>query len=165
MSNELDEVADPADLTGLSPMQVAKRFVHFKRIARDAQASIDDATRVINVCHDRLFELMEQGEWPNNARVDGATVYLQTQVWASAADKDHARLSRVLRDVGLVEFLPSTVNSQRISGYVREHLHPDESLPLDERLRLGSPENGPMPEALRDALKITEKHTIKPNGL
>ena len=111
----------------------------------------------VKKCKQMLMDAMEVGAFPTNARIDGATVYHSSQVWASPLDGDHDALTHVLSELGLYEYVPHTVNSQSLSAYVREHLDEDETKDLEERLATLDPR-------LRSALKITDKQQIKVTG-
>jgi len=69
--------------------------------------------------------------------VDGRTVYVNRQIWASV-DKTNPQSLGILRENGLSDFIEEKVNGQRISAYVREYDKSGEDIPgwCNEALRI-----------------------------
>lgn len=68
---------------------------------------------------DQLLELFAENE-VNNIRIQGKTLYIHRQLWARPLDGDYEKACKVLREVGLDEYVKETVNINSISAYVRE---------------------------------------------
>jgi hypothetical protein len=144
---------------------------HFAEHAALIQDALDTLSAIEGDLEDRLairkaqIELaIENDDLPDGFKAGGRTFYDSAQLWAGPAHgdngkPDHAALSEVLEDLGLVEYLPSTVNSQSFSAYVREHLDPDRTKPLQERLLNDTPK--PLDPRLWAAISATEKRSIK----
>jgi hypothetical protein len=135
----------------------AKAMVAFTRLRKRIDSAAGRLDEHIKKCNKRVQDAIENGEYPESVKIDGAAVFRSKQVWASPLDGDHARLTAVLEDLGLREYLPKTVNSQSLSGYIRGELDENEELPLEQRVESIDPR-------LREVLKITEKATVKING-
>lgn len=144
-------------------MELATAWVEKKRQIKALDAQAADLKAEVGIIETLLLEFIEKGEFPSKSRVNGATVYLKSQVWAGPDEGDHESLTNVLSDLGLVEYLPSKVNTQSLSAFVREHLDPDETLELSERL--ASPNPKPLDPKLLAALKITDRISVGVNGL
>lgn len=138
-------------------MEAARALVDLRKQLRRLEDAVSTLEERVAKCNAIIEHYMEEGEFPFSSSVDGATVYRSVTIRASAKNKDHERLTAVLDELGLVEYLPKTVNANTISGYVREHLDPDESKSLDERLATLDPR-------LRDALNIYEDVKVKVVG-
>lgn len=108
-----------------APMDLARELVRKTRRKRELDAELRTLKVDISDLERKLLECMEAGELPESFKIEGGSVYTREQIWASPAGGDHARLTEVLAELGLVEYLPSTVNSHSISAYVREHIDPD----------------------------------------
>ena len=87
--------------------------------------------------------------------VDGKPVFLKTMVWVSPSrldgdddDMAYARACRALREAGLGDLVKTRFNISTVSSYIRELL-------ADE---------APIPNKLKKALNITEKHTVGVTG-
>lgn len=71
----------------------------------------------------------------NNIKLHGKTLYIHRQLWARPLDGDYERACKVLRDIGLDEYVKETVNVNSISAYVREQ--DDMGIELPERFMDG----------------------------
>jgi hypothetical protein len=95
---------------------------------------------------------MEDGKLSTSFKCGKSNIHLHTQVWASPKES-HDNLTDVLRELGMDEYLPRTVNTHSISAFVREHIDPD------------SQEVVGLPPELEAALKITHKMSVRVTGL
>ncbi len=167
------EPAAPADADGfgepeprpVNPMDLARRRVALQRKKKALERMLEDVTSDLAACTQALQPFMENGDFPEKSTVDEATVFLFRQIWASPVGGDHDRLTAVLDALGLDEYKPSTVNTQSLSAYVREEIKKapvfdDDGnlLTLEQRARRV------LPQALVDALNITEKRDVRVNG-
>lgn len=137
------------------------------------QSAYEEADRIALELEDRLKkrkvqieQYMLDGDLSESFKAGGRTIFRQRQVWAGpalddAGNADHTALTETLRDLGLTEYLPRSVNTQSFSAYVREHLDPDTSMTLEERLLSDEPKA--LPRELFAAIKVTEKVSIKAN--
>lgn len=159
LSDNVTPVSALEQIAGMTPMETAKHFGEVTKRTKRLEAELADLDKEAKTCKAKLLSAMQEGQWPESFKLpEGGTIYLHSQVWASARDGDHDRLSEVLRELDLVEYLPSKVNSQSISAYVREHLSDDEAAELDVRL-------ASLDQRLRDALNITEKNDVRVLGI
>lgn len=134
------------------PMDYAREYVSLTREKRDLEAQLAGVKKNLEELEPRILEMIESEQLPESFRLDGASVYTRSQIWASPAGGDHENLTRVLSELGMVEYLPSKVNSHSISAYVREHINPE----------TGQIEG--LPPELEAALKITETTKAVVNG-
>ena len=77
----------------------------------------------------------------SNVNIDGYTVYLTAQLWASPQGGDYERACDALIEAGLGEFVGRRFNTQTVSSWVREHIRG---------------EDGDYPESPEDALAATQ---------
>ena len=107
---------------------------------------LDGQMKALKAEYDKLEpEVIEymSSEGIQNLAVDGRTVYVKRQLWASVNQGNPAALD-ILRDNGLSDFIEEKVNSNRISSFVREFEKNEEEIP----------------GWCRDALNITEKYSV-----
>lgn len=153
------------------PDELAQEYVRVARFRKKHVAVLDDLCKKrLALMQGPIWLYMKAGKWPLSGKVDGANLHHKLEVWASPIKNDlnkpdHDQLSVVLEALELFEFLPKTVNSQTMSGYVRDHLHEDDdddvkAMPIEDRLL----HNGFPPELLA-VLNITEKDVINANQL
>lgn len=138
-------------------MSAANELVSLTRQAKRLEAALGLLSERISSCKLKVQDYMEDDKFPLSSHVQGASVHYESTVRASARDKDHERLTRTLEHLGLFEFTPKTVNANTISGYIREHIDPDKTKPLEERLEY-------FPKELLDALSIYEDNKVKVTG-
>lgn len=152
----MDTGAEPTlaqRIAGMTPMEVAKEHVKETRRKRDLDADLRAVNKNIERLDERLQELILAEELPVSFKCDGASVYTREQLWASAKDGDHDALTVVLRELGLREYLPRTVNSQSLSAYVRESYDYETGEFSDE-----------IDPRLLEALNVTIKTKVVVNG-
>lgn len=136
----------------MEPMEIAEAFRIASKRVKDAKMELKDANVELGKLESVMLDLIENEKLPASFSHNGASIYTREEIWASAKDKDHAAVVAVLESLGLVEYLPQTVNSQSLSGYIREFK--DESGEL-----VG------IPEELLAVLKITKKPRVIAAGL
>lgn len=177
MASRMVALVDEArtqSLTGpvpTAPDELATEYVRVARLRKRHIAPLDDhAKKRLATMQEPIWLHMQAGRWPLSGKVNGANLHHKYEVWASPVKDDlnkpdHGALVAVLEALDMTEYLPKTVNSQSLSGYVRDHLHDEDSdevkaMPIDQRLI----HNG-FPRTLLDVLHITEKDVINANGL
>ncbi len=138
--------------TTLSPMEVAKEYVKLTRRKRELDKALGHTKQAIELYESKVLELIESEQLPHSFSLDGARVFTRETLWASPVEGDHAALAEVLSELGMVEYLPRTVNSHSISAFVREHVNEE----------TGEVE-GIEPKLL-DRLKITRQTKAVVNG-
>jgi hypothetical protein len=148
------------DAPVVEPMDLARQLVELSSQRDDYAAHVASLDERIKAIKEIILTLVEDGRLPESFRCDGKNVHLHRQVWAGPINGDHKALAAVLAELGLIEYLPSTVNSQKISAFVREHIDPDNKH-LELRDRLLSAEPVAIDPRLLDVLKITEKRDIR----
>lgn len=137
----------------MEPMEVAEAFQQATKREKQAKAELADATAELRKLEQKMIELIVDGKLPESFKLNGKPIYTREEIWASPKGKDHKALAKVLKDLGLVEFLPQTVNSQTISGYVREFKDKETG------------ELVGIPEELLAVLNITRKSRCIASGL
>lgn len=126
-------------------MEVAEEFRKASVRLKDAKKELKDAAEASAKLERQMLDLIEDGKLPESFRHNGASIYTREEVWASPKDGDHQAVVAVLKELGLTEYLPSNVNSQSISAYVRGFRNE----------QTGELEN--LPPELEAVLKITKK--------
>lgn len=137
-------------------MEVAAAFYESDARVKTAELELKDAREERGKLEDQMKDLIEQNKLPSSFKQGRGSIYTHSQLWASVKDKDHERATGVLESLGLVEFLPSTVNSQKLSAYVREF--------VDDlgQVKIGG-EDGLDPR-LAEVLNITERVSVRATG-
>lgn len=148
-------------------MDDARRFVEIKRRRKQIKEE-DDALKLEEAeLSDLLLEHIANGDLPHRGSFDGATVSPRTEIRASAVD--HDQLAAALRIEGRTDLLPRTINSNSLSGYVREQIKewckeqgisPEQArtIDLEERLSHIDPD-------LRRLMNVTEEIKMQATGL
>lgn len=167
---------DPEAPAPRPPMEAAKELVQQHREKKRLERELATVTtKIAALSKGEVLYAIDGEDFPESSRVDGASVFLWTQVWASPAktavnDKgeeaaDHDHLTAVLDGLGLHHLKPSTVNTQSLSAYVREQVDnapffddDGNALDLEARARLV------LPASLVDALNLTMKREVHVNG-
>lgn len=126
----MDDATSVADLASdptapLTPMEAAERIVNLTREQKQLEAEVDDIKDRIKALNAELLTAIEDGDFPAKSSVAGATVFTRHDLRANAARNedgktDHDELSRWLAHYGHDELLPSTVNSQRLTSWIKE---------------------------------------------
>lgn len=142
-----------------SPMDYARELVALQDELDVLEAQIKDLETRIAMRKEQVQLLIDTGDLPDSFHCNGRNIHIAHQIWASPADGDHPRLTEVLRELGLIEYLPSTVNTHSISAYVREFADPNEALLIEERLLSADPK--PLDPQLLAALKVTVKSAVR----
>lgn len=147
------------EITIEEPMDVARRYYEADANVKAAKRELQAAEKELKPLQEQMLQLIEDGRLPESFKFGNGSIYTQSQIWASPKDGDHANLTNVLESLGLVEYLPQTVNSQSLSSYVREFRNDYGEIIVqsDEH-----PEG--LPKVLADALNITEKVSLKATG-
>lgn len=145
----------------MDPMRKSERLVQVQRKLNTLGAQIKRLEDEKDSLQASLLEDMIEGRFPESSNIDGASVHTRRRVFFGPAE-GHAELAAVLAEIGEDELLPSTVNSQRLSSFVREHLDPDERLSIKDRLL--SPNPKPIDPRLLAAIRINEKLDVVATG-
>lgn len=136
-------------------MEVAKLFERKTAQKKRLTAMLKKSNELVADLESQMNELIENEKLPSSFKGPalGASIYTREEIWVSPKGGDHAALTAVLRDLGLVEYLPSNVNSQSMSAYVREHYNKKTG------------EFDGLPQALIEALEITKKQRVIAAGV
>ena len=108
-------------------------------------AELDDIRRDLDELEPGLIEQFAD-DGIRNVNLNGHTVYVQAQLWASPVEGDYERACDALVEAGLAEFVGRRFNSNTLSAWVREHVR-------DER--------GDYPEQLDEHLPVAFLGSIK----
>ena len=65
-----------------------------------------------------------------NISIDGATVFLARQIWASPAAGQGEALARAMRTIGMGDLVKETVNANQLSAFVRELPRDTDDMPI-----------------------------------
>lgn len=134
-------------------MEVAEAFRKASKRLKDAKKELKEAAAEVSSLEGRMLDLMEAGKLPESFRHNGASIYTREEIWASPADGNHQAVVEVLESLDLHEYLPSNVNSQSISAYVRGFRN-EETGELEG-----------LPTELEAVLKITRKSRCIASGV
>lgn len=100
-------------------MEVAEAFQQASKEVKRLKKDLSDAQVELRKREAQMIELIEGGKLPESFKLNDKPIYTREDIWASAKNGDHDALVAVLNKLGLTEYLPKTVNSQSISGFVR----------------------------------------------
>lgn len=130
-------------------MQVAEEFVRLTAIKRNLEADLNKVKKDLEPVATSLLTAIENGNFPKSSRVNGFTVYLKHDVWASVANgglaalKDHDELQ---------DYVKESVNGQSLSAWVRDQMRNqgvEDAADLD------------LPPEIKQALKISDTYKIQ----
>lgn len=127
------------------PMEMAKQFVALAKEKRDLEARLDHVKKGMKDLQPLLLAAIEEGRFPESSRVDGTTVFLRKQTWASAKDGNYEAACAALIECGLEGYVNTRFNTNSVSAYVRDL--EKEEIPIDPRLA--------------EVLNITEKFEVQ----
>lgn len=123
-------------------MEKVKRIIEIKKQLDELDAQTKKLKAEFDALEPEVITYLEQ-EGLDRVTLDGRTVSIRRQLWASV-NKENPFALDILRDNGLEGFIEEKVNSQRISGYIREF-----------------EKNGQeIPEWCKEALNLTEKFNV-----
>lgn len=113
------------------------------------KAELDDIQRQLSELEPQLIEAFAD-EGVQNINVDGHTVYLSAQLWASPVDGDYERACDALIAAGLGEFVGRRFNTNTLSAWIREYVRDETgNYPDDIQTALPQAFNGAI-EARKD---------------
>ena len=121
-------------------MDLMRQFVEVCRKRDEARAALKAAEARVRELEPHVVESLLQAGVDSVKLADGTTVYLRQQLWARPVDK--ARACDALERAGVPELVERTVNTHRLSAWVRELVtdadlapgeHPAQALPKDLR--------------------------------
>lgn len=144
-----------------------KAFLDLNRKKRELQERLDEVQGQLTKLEQELLSEFEQAG-VEKLTVDGATVYIHTQLWAGVAksgdvatEEDKRRAMEALRASGLDDYVYETFNTNSLSAYVREQLA---QAPLEIRMDPARWHEA-LPEPLHGAITITERQSLRVRGL
>ena len=114
--------------------------------ARSRKQAAEAALKIASAAYRELEQsVLAEFEKANvkQIKLDGHTVHLHRQVWASAKDGDQQRLCAALGACGLNDVMRLTVNSHTLSAYVRDQESAGE----------------PLRPELQEAIKVSEVYS------
>jgi hypothetical protein len=120
------------------------RFVEVSREIKD----LEDRLKALKSQRDELQEgLLEQfsSAGVSSVRVDGLTVSLRREVWATCKESNYERACAALTAAGLSEFVQPRFNAHTLSAYVRE---------LDR-------DGKPLPKEFDGAIEVSERFSLR----
>lgn len=121
-----------------------KRYTELVSRKRELEAELRALQDEINGLEPVLVEqMLEAGV--QHLRLNGQTVYLQQEIWASPVDGDYDRLCDALERAGLGDMVVRRVHNNTLSAWVRE-------------LRKVGEE---MPEEVKPYIKVSETYRLR----
>ena len=128
-----------------------KRYITLTMRKRHHEEAAEELTAQIAELEAKLMtSFMDRGV--DRVSMDGHTVYLDRKVWAGAENGDTAGTCAALEAEGLGDFVRPSVNVQQLSSWVRE---------LERTAGRQDDLKALLPEALRPAIKVTEKFALR----
>ncbi len=128
-----------------------KKFIRLTLKKRQHEDAAEELGQQIAELEAKLMaSFMDRGV--DRVSMDGHTVYLDRKLWAGAENGDTAATCAALEAEGLGDFVRPSVNVQQLSSWVRE---------LERAAGRQDDLKALLPEALRPAIKITEKYALR----
>jgi len=123
-------------------MELIKKLISIKKRLDELDAETKKLKAEYDALEPEVIAYLEQ-EGLDRVTMDGRTVYVRRQLWASV-NKENPFALDILRENGLGDFIEEKVNSQRISAYIREFEKTGQVIP----------------DWCKEALNITEKFNV-----
>ena len=103
--------------------------------------------RVKEQCAETEARLLKEFEAAGmeSAKVDGMTVYLHRQLWASPGEAGRDAVVVALKETGMDQYVSENYNANSLSAFVREMENTEQALP----------------EQLANVLKVVEKFSLR----
>lgn len=118
---------------------------------RELEAQVKELNGEIAVAQEQAISAMlESGV--TSVKVDGATIYISSQVSASPADGDEEAMCNALVNLEWGDIVKRTVNRQTLASFVKG-FRDEESGEID------------LPAELKEVIKVTEWHKLNARGL
>ena len=130
-----------------------RRYVELDKRKADLKAELSDINSEMDTLEEVLLTQFEQ-DGIQNMNIDGRTVYLHRQLWASAEDKDNERATQALKAAGLGDMVAERFNTQTLSSWVREQVALADDDDLDDLFDA-------LPDEFRGAIKVAERHQLR----
>jgi hypothetical protein len=110
-------------------IEKVREYTKLRDRQRELGAAHDEVKAAADLLEQELLdEFAQQGV--DNIRVDGHTVYLHRQTWASpSTGHDSTDVVAALKAAGLDHMVAERYNSNTLSAYVRELVREDAELP------------------------------------
>jgi len=124
--------------------EVRLRYVELRRERDEVSAQLDRIKDEMRTLEDEI-KLDFERTGMESCRVNGMTIYINRQLWASAKDGDHDRLCAALAGAGFGDMIKTSVNTQSLSALVREHDAAGDDLP----------------GALKEAVEVAEVFSVR----
>jgi hypothetical protein len=121
-----------------------RRYAELSRLRKEQDDALEKTKAELAQLEPRLVDYFTKNGI-TSMKVDKTTVFFHRQTWANAADGDYERANSALKAAGLGHFVKEGFNTQTLSAYYRE---------LEQ-------EGISPPEELKDAIKVTEKVSLR----
>lgn len=147
------EAAAADDLAGLLDRQ--RRYARLANEKDSLEMRLDQIKAEMGALQDPILEGMISIEQPRT-HIEGRTIHIYRQIWASAKDGDKVAATAALEEVGLGEYVERGFNTNKISALFREwdRAEADEVLtPQDEAIRA----------KLLGSFQVAEKFSLRAN--
>ncbi len=132
-----------------------KRLIELDRKIKTHQGAIEELKEARAKLEASLMENMINAGIQRTT-LDGSTVYIKRELWASAGEPGMKALVDALRKEGLGDLVTESAGAQKLSAWIREH-DPEKGTPPDVVITR-------LPEPIRPFLKVSEKfglHVVK----
>lgn len=132
-------------------LEVFRQYLALKQEKSDLEQQLETVKERMQFFQDLIMdELVENGV--DSVRVDGKNVFPKRQLFASASVLTQD-FKQALIESGAVDLVQETVNSQRLSGFVREYMRDNDIAEVTG-----------LPEWMKNGMNITEKVTLGVRG-
>lgn len=137
---------------------LVNEFIELDEQRKGKEGEIDKIKERMTELEPQIMERFENAGIQSMKSKQGTVIYIRRDLWSGAKDGADVLLLEALKSVGLGDMVKEKVNTSTLSAYVREQ----------EKEQFGanvtaSPEEiiGVLPEALRGAIAITERFSLR----
>jgi hypothetical protein len=135
-----------------------REFVALEKKKAELNREIKQTQKALDALDTLLTQqLLDDGV--QSVNVDGRTVYLRRDLYASALDGDRAAVVQALKDSGLSQYVSEQYNTNSLSAYVREVVREAEERARVDGGVLEDPATA-IPNALAATLKVTAVYSV-----
>jgi len=109
-------------------VELIKTYLNFDRQRKKLELQVKDLKEKLAKLMPKVEEeLLQAGV--DSLKLDGASVWMRSQLWAKPKNGDYERACKALEEAGLSDFVRERFNTNTLSAYVRELRDNDQPLP------------------------------------
>lgn len=132
------------NVTELTGLELVRAWIHAENKRKEMQKELDDQkARVATLEEQALLYLTDEDL--DGVKLEGKTVFIRTDRFASINKEDEETAFELLEKYGADFLIKTSVNANSLKGWVKEYIE----------------EHGELPEDLKEVLNIFEKPRVR----